>query len=117
MSSQTVSMSTRPRRTSLLLAARTILAAPVSAAVSSCSVNRMGPACRTTSLEAGGRWPRVAAGRSGDEVAMGRHNSDLQAAVDATSVANDARETDDLAAYLREQLAEREIETNDDAWV
>ena len=48
---------------------------------------------------------------------MGRHNSDLQAAVDATSVAKDAHETDDLAAYLREQLAEREIETSDDAWV
>lgn len=48
---------------------------------------------------------------------MGRHNSDLQAAVDATSVAKDAKETDDLAGYLREQLAERDIETADDAWV
>ena len=48
---------------------------------------------------------------------MGRHNSDLQAAVDATSIAKDAKETDDLAAYLREQLAERDIETADDAWV
>ena len=48
---------------------------------------------------------------------MGRHNSDLQAAVDATSVAKDANETDDLAGYLREQLAERDIETTDDAWV
>ena len=48
---------------------------------------------------------------------MGRHNSDLQAAVDATSVAKDARETDDLAGYLREQLAERDIETSDEAWV
>lgn len=48
---------------------------------------------------------------------MGRHNSDLQAAVDATSVAKDAHETDDLATYLREQLAERDIETSDDDWV
>ncbi|MCW2775820.1 MAG: hypothetical protein JWN91_4146 [Nocardioides sp.] len=48
---------------------------------------------------------------------MARHNSDLQAAVDATSVAKDAHETEDLAGYLREQLAERDIETNDDAWV
>jgi hypothetical protein len=48
---------------------------------------------------------------------MARYNSDLQAAVDATSVAKDAHETDDLAAYLREQLAERDIETADDAWV
>lgn len=48
---------------------------------------------------------------------MGTHNSDLQAAVDATSVAKDAKETDDLAGYLREQLAERDIETTDDDWV
>jgi hypothetical protein len=48
---------------------------------------------------------------------MGTHNSDLQAAVDATSVAKDSKETDDLAAYLREQLAERDIETTDDDWV
>jgi hypothetical protein len=48
---------------------------------------------------------------------MGSHNSDLQAAVDATSVAKDAHETDDLAGYLREQLAERDIETADDAWI
>jgi hypothetical protein len=48
---------------------------------------------------------------------MARHNSDLQAAVDATSVAKDAHETDDLAGYLREQLAERDVETSDDAWV
>ena len=54
---------------------------------------------------------------AGTGACMGRHNSDLQAAVDATSVANDARETEDLAAYLREQLGEREIETNDDDWV
>ena len=48
---------------------------------------------------------------------MASHNSDLQAAVDATSVAKDAHETDDLAGYLREQLAERDIETTDDDWV
>jgi hypothetical protein len=48
---------------------------------------------------------------------MARHNSDLQAAVDATSVAKDAKETEDLAGYLREQLAERDIETTDDAWI
>ena len=48
---------------------------------------------------------------------MARHNSDLQAAVDATSVAKDARETDDLETYLREQLAERDIETSDDDWI
>jgi hypothetical protein len=48
---------------------------------------------------------------------MGTHNSDLQAAVDATSVAKDSKETDDLAGYLREQLAERDIETTDDDWI
>jgi hypothetical protein len=48
---------------------------------------------------------------------MARHNSDLQAAVDATSVAKDAHETDDLEGYLRDQLAERDIETSDDAWI
>lgn len=48
---------------------------------------------------------------------MAVYDSDLQAAVDATSVAKDAKATDDLAGYLREQLAEREIETGDDAWI
>jgi len=48
---------------------------------------------------------------------MSTHNSDLQAAVDATSIGKDTGETDDLAGYLREQLAEREIETADDAWI
>ena len=48
---------------------------------------------------------------------MARHNSDLQAAVDATSVAKDAKVSEDLAAYLREQLAERDIETSDDDWI
>ena len=40
-------MSARPRRTSLRWVARITLAASVGAAVSACSVNRMGPACRT----------------------------------------------------------------------
>jgi hypothetical protein len=48
---------------------------------------------------------------------MSRHNSDLQAAVDATSVAKDAHETTDLIAYLRDQLAERDIETADEEWL
>lgn len=48
---------------------------------------------------------------------MARHNSDLQAAVDATSVANDAHTTTDLRGYLVEQLAERDIETSDDGWL
>lgn len=48
---------------------------------------------------------------------MARHNSDLQAAVDATSVAKDARTTTDLHAYLVEQLAERDIETSDEDWI
>jgi len=45
------------------------------------------------------------------------YDADLQAAVDATSVARDAGTDVDLAQYLRDQLAEREIETDDDAWV
>lgn len=48
---------------------------------------------------------------------MAVYDSDLQAAVDATSVAKDAGAAEDLAAYLREQLAEREIETQDEDWV
>jgi hypothetical protein len=48
---------------------------------------------------------------------MAVYDSDLQAAVDATSVAKDAKATDDLEGYLRAQLAEREIETQDDDWV
>ena len=47
---------------------------------------------------------------------MSEYDSDLQRAVDATSVAKDAGETD-LVKYLREQLAEREIETADEAWL
>ena len=48
---------------------------------------------------------------------MATYDRDLQAAVDATSVAHDAGTTDDLEDYLRQQLSEREIETNDDVWV
>ena len=48
---------------------------------------------------------------------MARHNSDLQAAVDATSVALDAHETDDPEGYLRERLGERGVETDDAAWI
>lgn len=44
------------------------------------------------------------------------YDSDLQAAVDATSVAKDAGRTD-LLTYLRQQLAGREIETADDEWL
>jgi hypothetical protein len=45
------------------------------------------------------------------------YDADLQAAVDATSVANDAGTEEDLVQYLRDQLAEREIETADQAWL
>ncbi|MEV7431342.1 MULTISPECIES: hypothetical protein [unclassified Nocardioides] len=48
---------------------------------------------------------------------MAIYNSDLQAAVDATSIAKDAGQSDDLVGYLREQLAEREIETADEDWL
>jgi hypothetical protein len=48
---------------------------------------------------------------------MASYDRDLQAAVDATSVAHDAATTDDLVSYLRQQLAERDIETGDDAWL
>ncbi|WP_122817845.1 hypothetical protein [Nocardioides pantholopis] len=47
---------------------------------------------------------------------MASYDSDLQAAVDATSIAKASGETD-LATYLRAQLADRDIETTDDAWV
>ena len=47
---------------------------------------------------------------------MAEYDAHLQRAVDATSVAKDAGETD-LAAYLREQLAEQDIETQDEDWV
>ncbi|CAI9403197.1 cupin domain-containing protein [Nocardioides sp. T2.26MG-1] len=48
---------------------------------------------------------------------MARYDRDLQAAVDATSVAKDAHTTTDLLAYLREQLASREINTSDEDWL
>ncbi|WP_182525922.1 hypothetical protein [Nocardioides dongkuii] len=49
---------------------------------------------------------------------MAVYDSNLQAAVDATSVAKDAGEAgDDLVGYLREQLAERDIETSDEEWL
>lgn len=47
---------------------------------------------------------------------MATYDADLQAVVDATSIAQDAGETD-LESTLREQLSQREIETKDDAWV
>jgi hypothetical protein len=48
---------------------------------------------------------------------MAVYDSDLQAAVDATSIAKDTGETDDLVGYLRDMLAEREIETSDEDWL
>jgi hypothetical protein len=48
---------------------------------------------------------------------MARYNRDLQAAVDATSVAKDAHTTTDLLGYLRDQLAERDIQTSDEDWL
>lgn len=48
---------------------------------------------------------------------MATYDRDLQAAVDATSVAHDAGATEDLLAYLRQQLSERDIETTDDSWL
>ena len=47
---------------------------------------------------------------------MATYDSHLQAAVDATSLARDAGEKD-LQGYLRQQLAEREIHTEDTAWI
>ena len=48
---------------------------------------------------------------------MSTHDADLQAAVDSTSVALQTGETDDLREYLRLQLAERDVETRDEAWL
>jgi len=45
------------------------------------------------------------------------YDADLQAAVDATSVAHDAGSEDDLVKYLVDQLAEREITTDDREWL
>ncbi len=47
---------------------------------------------------------------------MATHDADLQAAVDSTSVAKNIGETD-LVGYLRSMLAERDIETQDEAWL
>ena len=47
---------------------------------------------------------------------MAEYDTHLQRAVDATSVAKDAGETD-LATYLREQLSEQDIETQDEDWI
>lgn len=44
------------------------------------------------------------------------YDSDLQAAVDSTSVVKDTGETD-LLETLREQLAERDIKTDDQEWL
>ncbi len=48
---------------------------------------------------------------------MGTYNADLQAAVDSTGVALAAGQDDDLVQYLRDQLAERDIETEDEEWL
>lgn len=52
-------------------------------------------------------------------LAMTSYDADLQAAVDSTSVAKDAGVAgdDELIDYLRQQLAEREIETSDESWL
>jgi hypothetical protein len=47
---------------------------------------------------------------------MATYDADLQAAVDATSVANDMGGYD-LPEYLRSELDKRGITTDDDAWV
>jgi hypothetical protein len=47
---------------------------------------------------------------------MATYDANLQAAVDATSVAKSIGEQD-LVSYLRDQLAERDIETKDEAWL
>lgn len=48
---------------------------------------------------------------------MARHDADLQQAVDASSAALDAGSEDDLVQILRDQLAERGIETGDTRWL
>ena len=62
----TVSMSALTRLASRRCAASTVLAAPVSAAVNSCSENRMGPACRA------GPPVRVSGRSTGVPAALGR---------------------------------------------
>jgi hypothetical protein len=48
---------------------------------------------------------------------MATYDADLQAAVDSTGVALATGETEDLVQYLRDRLAEREIETDDQEWL
>lgn len=48
---------------------------------------------------------------------MSTHDADLQVAVDSTSVALTAGATEDLKAYLIQELAGREVVTRDDAWL
>lgn len=48
---------------------------------------------------------------------MATYNHDIQAAVDATSVAMDAGAVPDAVALLRDELAKREIETRDEGWL
>ena len=48
---------------------------------------------------------------------MATYDADLQAAVDATSVAHDTGAEDDLVQYLVDQLSEREISTDDREWL
>lgn len=48
---------------------------------------------------------------------MATYDANLQAAVDATSIAKSMGDTDDLVEFLREQLSERDIETTDEAWL
>jgi hypothetical protein len=48
---------------------------------------------------------------------MATYDADLQAAVDSTGVALATGEIDDLVQYLRDRLAEREIETDDQEWL
>jgi len=50
---------------------------------------------------------------------MGTYDADLQAAVDSASVALDAHviTADQLVEHLRATLAERDVETADDAWL
>lgn len=48
---------------------------------------------------------------------MSSYDADLQAAVDATSIEKDGGFDGDLVQLLRDQLTEREIETQDQEWL
>ena len=48
---------------------------------------------------------------------MSRYDADLQAAVDVTSMAHDTGTSADLVQHLRDQLAERDISTDDQGWL